>query len=326
MSSLSLQVLYLLELSTLEIKLITQTVDHMGMGAPSFSLDVQLILVPWDENVGLYTHFHVHDRSGHCLSRFQMAGMPELPPSDDASTCCSHAHIQGGRAAFAQGHVFLVLDLCSGQVLGRRGLQAPVMEDPTVSAAGGLVTVSKAGSRLAFCAHGSTAIHLYDALTLAPLGNVCPIGPDTQAYLLGPQAGLCSIGFCGGGWALRAYQSSTTPADGQALLVSRIQQGSGELEVKLCFEARAAPYPVVSPSAAFVCTYEACSAVLAVYDTRSGQEILTQDVRLPEGVPEVAADCKSVSIGWSHCESRLHVKSTFRNQGKVVDYVLVVRF
>ena len=297
----------------------TGSYDHMSIGIVSFSLDSQLILVPWEDDCS-EPIFDIHDRTGQCLAQFQV---PCLPWRE-----FSLAHALGGRAAFACHYDFWVVELRTGQVLGNRAPCSVVLQEHT-SPDSGLVTSNKSGSKLAFCTRGSSEIHLYDSLTLAALGSVSPFGGEALSHLFCAQARLCSIEFCGRGWALRAGQQPFMfPCfrRTESLLVSMTWPGSDRFKDTLWCEPQNAPYPVVSPSAAFVCTYEALRAVVSVHDTRSGQRTFTQAVRLPEGVPDVAADCKAVALGWSSCETRLHVRTSVRSYGTTQDYLFVVRF
>ena len=324
--TLLLQVLYMLDVGDEEPAFVTESEQYRRMGNVSFSLDSTLILVSWE---GLDdsdpANFDVHDRAGHRLAQFQVPGMPpdQGPP----------AHTLGGRAAFVRSHDFSVVELCTGDLLGVRGPGVSALDDNPEHA--GLVTANSAGSKLAFCARGSGEIHLYDALTLAALGSVSPFGAVSLSDLAdaGP-AELRSLQFCGRGWSVCAK------AFGKTMLFFQAQQGSGDVKQTMRCECSAtvdsssmiggwlhdAPDPVVSPNAAFVCTYEGPHNNVSVYDTRSGQQIFTHPFVLPEGMPAAAAKVKQVAMSWSSCERHLLVTATVQRFSALVDQLLVVQF
>ena len=167
------QVVYLLELATLSLTLVTTAYDAQHMilpdiafvpGTLSFAPDSEHILVVWARVDPEFCGCNVHNRQGQRVAQFELEDVSD-------SAVAPPAFAKDNRVAIACGESFVVWDLLSGQHLGT-GQSSDDTAPEGTGHDNGMVVANKTGCKLAFVAGRACDVHLYDVVTLARLGCV----------------------------------------------------------------------------------------------------------------------------------------------------------
>ena len=236
----------------------------------------------------------VHDHSGLHLSRFTIS----IPRGSCKDTCFDFSP---GNRAIALPHHICVWDLLTGQLLGSTAMLAiRACSEPCKASA--ILAANRAGCKLAFSGAESSALHLYDALTLEMLACLQPAGAsEHEAYKWG--ATSLHWGRNTSSWLfVRRWR------DHGDVYVLQDTLGSTNLSCNsLCVSSTFLCMPAVSPDLGRVCTVErafmASSATIRVHDVYSGALVLTHEVRSSPA----AHECLRSEVLWSSCGSRLLV-------------------
>ena len=305
-----LQVLYRLDVARLAVQHITCSRDIETLEQVVFSRCGSLILALWHNYADDDSRFEVHDCSGQRVAQFR-----EPVHAFERQLALT----AGNRVAAARSQDFSVWDMRSGQLVGTRGPETPAAQTPAGGRAG-LIVANKAASKLAFCARGSTAVHLYEAATLEALGVVHPAGEGLLARLAAQESKLCRLGWGVGGWVMHL-----TPAATCGTCYVRLRAG-GEYEEVLGQAGGEASLPALSPDGVFMGMVSPSAAAVGVHDTRSGQLLSTMAVTVPEA-EQGQEPHTEVALWWSTCGHRLLVRITsVWDFSRLLERIQVVQF
>ena len=301
------QVVYLLELASLSLTLITTAYDAQHMVLPdmrsvpgvlSFAPDGQHILVVWSRLGPQICGCDVHSHQGQRVAHF------ELEDVNNGSTT-PPAFARDNRVAFACGSSLTVWDLLSGQHLGTRrplcdavpegGWEEGDLED------NGLVAANRTGCKLAFVAANACDVHLYDAATLAKLGCV-RAHAGVQSRLGFGNAHALEYGIYGwfllhqdfGAISARLFIVRPEPCGGSTCKDHTWRDSCGEN----------IPMPAASPDGAFLAFLRTEDTTLCVMDVRTGDLVITEAI----SVLQPLCSQRWLAIRWSTCGSRLLVR------------------
>ena len=303
---------YRLDVASLAVQHITCSSDVETLEQVVFSHCGSLVLALWHGYIDNDSRFEVRDCSSKLMTQFR-------EPAQAIEQQLALA--AGSRVAAAQpaSQDFRVYDLRSGQLVGTRGPEMPATQAPA-GAHTGLIAANKPGTKLAFCARGSTAVHLYEAATLEALGVVHPAGEGLLARLAAQESKLCRLGWGVGGWVMHV-----TPAATCGSCYVRLRAG-GEYEEVLGQASGEAPLPALSPDGMFMCMYSPSAATLGVHDTRSGQLLSTLAVTAPEA-EQGQQPHTDAALWWSSCGNRLLVRTTsVWDYSRLLERIQVVQF
>ena len=313
--------MYLLDTATHSITLITTTYAILTLLEVVFAPNSQLMVVSWENYETSGFDFDVHDRSGQRIAHFEDAGLVWV---SDYSRPGSLACAMGDRVATAHQNDFAVWDMRSGGQLGTRGPGAGD-ESHKAGMSAAQVVANSTGSRFAFCGEDSLDVHLYDAVSLEALGKFRLADEDMVFDMLGYGHQLESMQWEGGGFLLlsRPFDQGAEQSEQYVgVYFCRSQLGSSSLTGKL----RGGPAPglktALSPGGAFVFEFQPVPARVAVYDTRSGQRVLLQDVDVPRQDKKKAF--ASADLRW--CDSGHRLLVTLGDSEGVEPQSLVLQF
>ena len=224
MTAAVLQILYLLEIGTLNIVLITMPYDFINLWHVDWSLSSELIAALWGRYAPSGYFFDIHDRTGQRIAHFTDAGLSAALPAHRLPGRLAFA--VGDRLATAQEQQFTVRNLRSGRLLGTQGpASAGVMNEAGMADAH--MVADATGSRLAFCGKGSLDMHLYDAVSLEAQGTVRIIEQALVNHLCLKSAKPDSFLWSGGRFYVRAAGEmflKSQPVCGVSMLCSVILQ------------------------------------------------------------------------------------------------------
>ena len=306
-----LQAVYQLDMSSLAQTRLKDTPSHIGK--ISFSYSCELIVITEYHSAaqepGLQNF--VYDRNGCEIVRFR-----------DLDSCA--AYVVRNRLAVAHKSFFNIWDLMSGQ---KHGTLEPVARENTDSHHQGRIAANGSGTQLAFCPVAAEILHLYDALTLAPLCRLHPAGCNPPRA---SGSSLCALGWgASHGWWM-GYGSNSPHGSRMdqpwTVLVVQPQADSTYKEVLRC-ERQFGLFPTLSPDGAFMCSFEPLGASINVHDTHSGQLMLAQSLCHPDGVqaPEPLQGAREVNafnleyMQWSACGRKLCIAATWGNGAFVTE-------
>ena len=294
------QVVYRLDVASLAVQHITCTSEHESLLRVEFSRCGSLILALWHGYDANESRFEVHDSSGQRIAQFRASGQ---------GFDWQLALTAGNRVAAARSQDFSVWDLRSGQLVGTRGPATPATQGPA-SGCTGLIAANKTGTKLAFCAWGSTAVHLHEAVTLEALGVVHPADRVMPACLESGGSQLCGLGWEVGWNCVVRMHGPQRPCGRHhwqdCLLALRLRAG-GLYEEMMRNDPPNATLPAVSPDGVFMCMFSPSAATIGVYDTRSGQLLSTLAVPALGSTQDQRPDTH-VFLWWSTCGHRLLVR------------------
>ena len=313
------QVLYLLDIPSRELKHITTTYDVMTMTHVQWCPDGSLILVPWDDYLDNKWKGDVHERCGERIATFK-------PDCAFSYTPPSMAFLQDARLAIpVSSSSFEVWDLLSGQSVGRRtpaGVQRG-SGDPQLWDKAGTVAGNHRGTQLAFLPAGCLDVHLYSC-ALEPVGKL-HLGGDA------PPSDRKVSSLVHGTYGLMLssrLQRYGGPKHQQGLQVFRQLPGSSQCKEVLRAEDQLDQEPTCSPDGAYlllVDTSHGNSLGLRVHDARSGQVLFGHVVSLPADDQHPKSFQKRSAVSWSSCGSRLLVRIDVAAAGQNMDHVTVLQ-
>ena len=316
-----MQALYLLEVGTWKVTLITQLDEDLELRHLSFSLNSQLILIMRSNPNRRGFDLNVYDRSGQRIVHFEDDHLSKLYWYTMPG-CLVHA--VGDRLAACHSNDFDVWDLRSGRKLGTRG-PGPEPSPREAGMAAGQVAANRSGTRLAFCGQGSLDVHLFDAVTLEAQSTLRLAGSSMLAHLRSVKGQLESIVWAGGGFLLRIKAIGQQREAEQVLGLYFLKpqpSSSISLVERLQVSLKGAAQPALAPDGAFVAVHEGDSMSIGVWDTRSGRKVLTHAIDIPEPVLcEYPGRQASGLLQWSSCGSRLLHRVTMCRKGDL-HYVL----
>ena len=325
-----LQVVYLLEANaTCKVRLITTTHAKLTLLEVGFSLD-SLILVLWENETEGF-EFHVHDCSGQRLAHFQDADLAWVHAySRPGSFACA----MGGTVAVAHRYNFDVRDLRSGRLLGTLGPgMGPKYTNQFVGMVmsqviankdwvhSGVLRLSGAGRLPVQCSFTGSAGHL------SPRGTAFQV----RAAVHWQPCREHSVGR-------RLHGGFRQPPSAGSLPLARarlcdlglhfltIQPGTSSLAEKLRCGNKHPLQAAVSPGGTFVSVYEQGTASLAIWETRSGQLVHGQLIRIVPSLQNPDKALASADLRWSDLGHRLLVRLTSGGEGKMMDQVMVLHF
>ena len=257
-----MQKVYLLEPAAASLTPVQ--ISQRGYAHAIFTPDSQLLVINWSRPAEDHDRFQltVRDRSGQLLANITW---PAAAPFVFETLL---AALTGGRLAVGSGAELAVWDLPNGRVLGRRTL-CPARDHadgPKIS----LIAANRAGTKLACIAAHTTALRVYDAITLDVLGTIKA------------DAGVTSLSdtlvWSVYGWALLG-QRLLLGMNADKLLpeVHFVQQRPGSDCSKVALQLPVSKAPAFSPCGAFCCSFkDTRSTVMQVHDTRTGVLIASQ--------------------------------------------------
>ena len=330
-----MQVLYLLDVSSLELRHISTTYDVLEMTAVRFSLSGQVILIFWADYTGgprdprgppcrCDTHARA---SGDRIATFHPTGVR-------AQSLPSMAFTKDDRLAFAFPSKFEVYQLPLGQSEG----VTPSAHVPAVvgEGAAGVITVNATGTKLAFLPACCCDIFLYDAHTLRALSTV-----HLDGYMLPSERKACGLVWGVYGWILSdCLCLNAANQRVQSLQVFRPQTGTASYERVVMIEGQSDQDPACSPDGRcmFVPDKSHSDGIsLSVHDLcAAGKVVLTQTVCMPEAVRQAYSLRKGsqtpygrirLDFWWSSCGVRLLMTDHVEGCGTdILDYLMVMQF
>ena len=297
-----MQAVYVLEIprwALTKVMHMTGAAAGLVMYSATWSPD-SLITVPYKDCSGCFCR--VHKRDGQIVADFQV---PELLLQGGRRP--SLAYAMRNRLAIARQDDFGVWQLPSGDLLDIIGpsvvpkaTQAEVRCDSTVAA-------NPPGTKLAFFAARTRRLHLYNARTLSPLETMGLLSPAGRAGILPQDSQRFGMVWDVYGWMLLSGPWSPYEDDKLAMLHLYKARSDGRYALTLRHEHQPAQLPASSPDGAFVClcVCKSRAATIKVFNTRTGQLVLSKLTELPDGVL-----CHAIhhAIHWSSCGSHIMVR------------------
>ena len=259
-----------------------------------------LVTVPYKDCSGCFCR--VHQRDGQIVANFQV---PELLLKGGRQPSLTYA--LRDRLAIARQDDFGVWQLSSGDLLGIAGpsvvpqaTQAGVRCDSTVAA-------NRPGTKLAFFAARTRRLHLYNARTLAPLETMGSLSPAGRAGILPRDSQRFGMVWDVYGWMMLSGSWSQFEDHKLAMLHLYKARSDGKYALTLRHQHQLAQLPASSPDGAFVClcVCSSLAATIKVFDTRTGQLVLSRLTELPDGV---LGHRIHHAIHWSSCGSHIMVR------------------
>lgn len=286
------------------------------VGDISFAPDGALVLVLWQPDIvaGKYI-YEIYSQGGAHIAQCED---PELARIGWEQP--SIAHFMGHRVAIAHPANFAVRDLRSGQVLATIW-PAHVDGSPSITGSG-VIAADRNGSRLAYCAAGTSVLQIYDSATLNLLGCVSAVG-----------APVCARGDYGAyivwglhGWILVTDSSVLNEIARQDLHVLAIQEGGSTYEQVLWRDYQPTGPPAVSPDGALVGIVARDKTTIEVHDTRFGLPLCRHAVPPLPNSPERLS--LFVEMLWSNSGDRLlvGVHGFNKRQDWAKEQILVLHF
>ena len=309
----ALQVIYLLNLAS-SASLLDPALQPMQLAARTFSRmigtfspDNTSIAVSWhpcfDERD---QHFEVYNRQGQQLCELQTGGGRLKYGPDLAFTS-----IQTVAAAHQTG--WKVWELSSGQLLESKELLSPPVYKPSYpeGLAPAAIAASRCGSKLAVFALTTSALELFDAVTLQPLTCVLPSGGQA----LGCSCRHMTMTWANSStWLLLGTDGEIGSALSWHLRVLTLQPGGKEYKQVFSDTCQRLQTPAISPDGLFVCTIGAETnkkVKVMVHSTQLGELILGQSISHAEQKQYKGRwGHKDTGVFWSHGGKHLIMRAS----------------
>ena len=257
----------------------------------SFAPDSNLCLVLLPAEAML----EVYSQSGQRLARF-----PERRVPGDSSLP-SLAFLVEDHVAMAHTQSFIVHDLRSGQLLATIWPAQDSADCASMTRAG-VIAADRAGSTLAFCAAGTSVLHLYDAATLNLLGCVCASG-DVVPAASGGYHRTADLVWGVHGWLLVTASVNVMGHVCEDLHLLSYQDGSNTYE-EVLWRGHQPEGRSASPDGALVCCYDLAASTVEILDARFGLPLSKHAVPALPNMPEEEDVILLVDMWWSSCSSR----------------------
>ena len=308
-----MQVLYLLDIDTHELRHITTSYEDMDMHSIQITAKSRCIVVFWEEYADGGFQCDVHARAGHRVASFRPQAVSALDPP-------AKAFMLEDRMALAGCSNLDVWDLASGQLIGSRTPTQTVLS--LGSWALSKVSVNLPGTKVAFLPAGCSTLYLYDSRTLAALTTVL-----LSSHALPPGAG--SLVWGAYSWMLTSCSQLEADINTErAQCTQAFQPTAGSscpcTEV-LRLDALHHHVSAASPDGCFLLYCELATARLVVHDLRSGRVLLTQDLEFPEGVPEHDSSNRHMAVSWSSCGCRLLIMTRMPGDARSLGLLTVIQ-
>ena len=284
----------------------------------AWSPDSTLVLVPHQGDAGCF--LRVHTRSGQLLADIRI---PDLLLGHGRQP--SWAYAAHGRVAVARQDDFVVWQLPAGQLQDTAGPGAVGKAAKDGGRIDSLIAASPTGTKLAFLAARTKFLHIFDALTLTALATFSPAGRAGAAAKGDKRFGMVWSVY---GWLMLSGPWSQWENDKLASVHAHTARAhSSKYALTLRHGHPSDQQPALSPDGAFLCVCACEPRVVSIkfYRVSSGQLMVTQDVRLPEGV--YCHDVHQV-LHWSSCGSQILVRLFAFDMsvpGGISDRLLIMR-